>query len=130
MFLNIYLFLSNTMFLSICSIYIRFIFLGRYLDHLKDLKEKKDQLKFLDKEGLKEQLEYIKIKDEIDDIEFKMLGWKFLSIMVAIFMALTIVKTEPIVIFGIQWNLVLMIITMIILNYINIKILEKLGVKI
>lgn len=128
MFLNLYLFFSNTLFLSICSLYLRYLILGKHMKDLNKYKNKKEELKKKDRIDTNDQLEYVRNNDEIKDLEFKLLGWKFLSLLVALFMALTIVKTEPLIIFGIHLNLILMIISMVILNHINILILDKLGV--
>jgi hypothetical protein len=131
MFLNTYLFLLNIITITFCSIYLKNIYLD--IDKLKLIKSntllyksKKQDIKI----SYKDQLEYMKLKSDCDDIENdELLYWKVLLGMVAIISAITIVITEPITIFGVRFRYMTLIL-IIIVSYIFTKILEYLGVEI
>lgn len=131
MFLNLYLLLLNTMSITFISIYLKNIYLS--LDDLKKIKEnlneykkKKSKVKLT----YEEQLEYMKLKTDGEDIENeKLLYWKVCLFGVAIFSALTIVLTEPISIFGVRFRYMTLLLILI-TGYLFTKLLQKIGVEI
>ena len=131
MFLNTYLFLLNIITITFCSIYLKNIYLN--IKQLKLIKNntalynsKKQEIKV----SYRDQLEYMKLKSDCEDIENdKILYWKVLLGVVAIFTAITIVITEPITIFGVRFRYMTLILILIV-SYIFTKILEKIGVRI
>jgi len=128
MFLNIYLFLSNILFISFCMIYIRTLNLYTEIDKINILKNKIKKEKNTVKKSKKSQLDYIKNNHQVRDIEFKLIGWKALSLMVAIVMALNIIGIEPFIIFGVKLRYSIILIVLII-NWIFSRFIQKLGVK-
>ena len=131
MFLNTYLFLLNIITITFCSIYLKNIYLN--IKQLKLIKNntalynsKKQEIKV----SYRDQLEYMKLKSDCEDMENdKLLYWKVVLGVVAIFTAITIVITEPITIFGVRFRYMTLILILIV-SYIFTKILEKIGVRI
>jgi hypothetical protein len=130
MFLNIYLFLLNIVSITFVDIYLKKIYLSNkeqelIKNNLSEYKNKKKEVKMT----YKEQLAYMKLKSDCWDIEIdRMLYWKPILLVVAVFSALTIVITEPISIFGIKFrymSLLLIIITI----YVFTKLLRKIGIE-
>lgn len=128
MFLNEYLFFSNMIFIFFCFKYIRFLELYDKLDKINELREKAKKKKSKIKKSLNDQLNYIKINDQVDDYEFELFPWKVVIFMVAIFTALLINRIEPIVFFGTQIKYSL-IIFVILLGWMFSVFTAKLGVK-
>lgn len=131
MFLNLYLLLLNTLSITFISIYLKNIYLS--LDDLKKIKEDLDEYKKKKskvKLTYEEQLEYMKLKTDGEDIENeKLLYWKVCLFGVAIFSALTIVLTEPISIFGVRFRYMTLLLILI-TGYLFTKLLQKIGVEI
>lgn len=131
MFLNLYLLLLNTISITFISIYLKNIYLS--LDDLKKIKEDLDEYKKKKskvKLTYEEQLEYMKLKTDGEDIENeKLLYWKVCLFGVAIFSALTIVLTEPISIFGVRFRYMTLLLILI-TGYLFTKLLQKIGVEI
>jgi hypothetical protein len=131
MFLNTYLFLLNIITITFCNIYLKNVYLD--INQLKLIKNNTNLYKSKKQEikvSYKQQLEYMKLKSDCEDIENdKLLYWKVLLGVVAIFMAITIVITEPITIFGVRFRYMTLIL-MLIVSYIFTKILQKIGVNI
>lgn len=131
MFLNLYLFLLNIIVISFCSIYLKNIYLDdKEFEIIKEKNNKYKENKRTVKIDYQDQLDYIKLKSDAKDIENeKLLYWKILLFLVAIFSAIIIIITEPIQIFGIRFRYMTLILILIV-SYFFTKFLQKLGVKI
>lgn len=131
MFLNLYLLLLNTISITFISIYLKNIYLS--LDDLKKIKENLNKYKNKKSEvklTYEEQLEYMKLKTDGEDMENdKLLYWKVCLFGVAIFSALTIVLTEPITILGVRFRYMTLLLILI-TGYLFTKLLKKIGVEI
>ena len=128
MFLNFYLFFSNLLILSICNKLVLYLFLDH--DRLKHLKNQIESKRRIIKKSLEEQKEYTDMLMEKQRIEHSVVELKVVLFLVAIIMALIIIKTEPLVLFGYKFGFIAILITMIILGIINEYILKWIGLDI
>ena len=130
MFLNLYLILLNIITVTFCSIYLKNLYLKKQeFKKIKENMNKYKKNKYKIKKSYNEQLKYMKYKTDCDDIENNyLLYWKVFLFLVVIFSTLTIVLTEPISIFGVNFRYMLLILILI-TSYIFTKILQKIGVE-
>jgi uncharacterized membrane protein (DUF106 family) len=130
MFLNIYLFLLNIIIVSFCSIYLKNLYLDKSeFEKIKKNMNNYKKNKNIIKKDYNEQLKYIRYKTDCNDIENNyLLYWKVFLFLVVIFSTLTIVLTEPISIFGVHFRYMTSLLILLV-NFIFLKILKKIGVK-